>query len=679
MMTRSWIRRLFARPVTGTIRKAPHRAGPALEALEDRCVPSTFVVDNPTDTPVAGETDLRQAITLANSTTGANTIAFDSTVFNTPQTITLTGSQLELSNTSGTETITGPAAGVTVNGNNASRVFQVDANVTASISGLTITGGNSASNGGGVNNYGSLTLTNCTVSGNSASGGSGGGLDNYGGTLALINCTVSGNHADNGGSGGGLYTGYAGRTTLTNCTVSGNSAGSGGGLYNFGTLALTNCTVSGNSASTGGGLDNNYGGTATLTNCTVSGNSALNGGSGGGLYNAYGGTATLTSCTVSGNSADNGGGLYNFDTLALTNCTVSGNSALNGGAGGGLDNYGGTTTLTNCTVSGNSASGGSGGGLYNYGGTTTLTNTIVAGNTASTGPDARGTFASQGNNLIGKTNGSSGWVGSDLKGTNAQPLNPLLAPLGNNGGPTQTMALLPGSPALNAGDPALLGAADQRGVVRRGGVNIGAYQASASAFVLSAPAAATAGAPFDLTVTAVDAFGQTAVGYSGTVHFTGSDPQAVLPADATLTNGTGTFTATLYSAGSQTVTATDAADGSITGFATVAVNPAAASHLVLRYSANPVNGRAWSVTVTAYDAFGNMATGYTGTVHFASSDSRAALPRDYTFTAADAGTHTFSVTFRRLGQQSLTVTDTLDASLFGMIAVRVQNPGQDGQ
>ena len=132
---------------------------------------------------------------------GANTIDFDSTVFNTPQTITLTGGQLELSNTSGTETITGPAAGVTVSGGGLSRVFQVDANVTASISGLTITEGSVSGerrwpgqlrrhdhadrlhhqrqlrrNGGGLftDGYGTTTLTNCTVSGNSASENGGG-------------------------------------------------------------------------------------------------------------------------------------------------------------------------------------------------------------------------------------------------------------------------------------------------------------------------------------------------------------------------------------------------------------------------------------------------------------------------------------------------------------------------
>ena len=140
---------------------------PTLVALEDRRLLSTFVVNNPTDTPVAGENNLRQAIASANATTGANTITFDSTVFATPQTITLGGTQLELSNTSGTQTITGPSAGVTVSGGGLSRVFQFDANVTASISQMTITGG-SATDGGGLYNLGTATLTDCLVVGNSS-------------------------------------------------------------------------------------------------------------------------------------------------------------------------------------------------------------------------------------------------------------------------------------------------------------------------------------------------------------------------------------------------------------------------------------------------------------------------------------------------------------------------------
>jgi hypothetical protein len=127
MRKRSWSRRLFTRPVPRTIRQAPCRVRPALEALEGRWVPSpAIVVNNPTDTPVVGLTDLRQAIAQANTIGGDQTIVFDKAVFNTPQTITLNDSQLELSDTTGTETVTGPKAGVTVSGGRLSRVFQVD-------------------------------------------------------------------------------------------------------------------------------------------------------------------------------------------------------------------------------------------------------------------------------------------------------------------------------------------------------------------------------------------------------------------------------------------------------------------------------------------------------------------------------------------------------------------------
>ena len=115
---------------------------------------------------------LRYEIGQANSTSGANTISFDPTVFPGGQTITLAGSQLELSNTGRTQTITGPAGGVTVSGGGLSRVFQVDSGVTASLSGLTITGG-SAGNGAGLSDYGTnLTMNGCVISGNSSSGGS---------------------------------------------------------------------------------------------------------------------------------------------------------------------------------------------------------------------------------------------------------------------------------------------------------------------------------------------------------------------------------------------------------------------------------------------------------------------------------------------------------------------------
>ena len=129
-----------------------------------------LVVNTTSDSfaPGAGLLSLREAIAFANTAPSGNSnITFDKKVFKTPQTITLTGTQLELSNTTGAETITGPQKGVTVSGGGLSRVFQVDKGVAASISGLTMTGGNSGI-GGGLYNQGTTTLTNCTVSGNSA-------------------------------------------------------------------------------------------------------------------------------------------------------------------------------------------------------------------------------------------------------------------------------------------------------------------------------------------------------------------------------------------------------------------------------------------------------------------------------------------------------------------------------
>jgi hypothetical protein len=232
---------------------------------------------------------------------------------------------------------------------------------------------------------------------------------------------------------------------------------------------------------------------------------------------------------------------------------------------------------------------------------------------------ASGSINSQGYNLIGNGIGDSGFTSTDLVGTAASPIDPMLGPLQDNGGPTQTMALLAGSPALNAGDPAQLGVADQRGVARSGGVNVGAYQASASAFALTTSGAITAGSPFDLTVTAVDSFGQTAVGYTGTVTFSATDPNPalVLPADYTFTvanAGMRTFSAgaTLYSAGNQALTATDTGTSSLTGSTSVPVNPAAADHLLfLQPPTDTAAGQTISpgVAVAVVDQFGNVVTG----------------------------------------------------------------------
>jgi hypothetical protein len=209
-------------------------------------------------------------------------------------------------------------------------------------------------------------------------------------------------------------------------------------------------------------------------------------------------------------------------------------------------------TLTSSTLSANQASQGGGGAIDNNGGAYTVSvgNSILAGNSCPYGPDVSNGVVSLGYNLIGQTDGSAGWVNSDLTGTSAAPLDPLLAPLGNYGGPTQTMALLAGSPALNAGDPSQLGVADQRGVLRSGGVNIGAFQASASALVFLQPPSDTAAGQTlsPVLVALVDAYGNVVVGdNSDAVTLSiGVDPSAgaaTLSGTLTVTvvNGVATF------------------------------------------------------------------------------------------------------------------------------------------
>jgi hypothetical protein len=407
--------------------------------------------------------------------------------------------------------------------------------------------------------------------------------------------------------------------TIARLTVANGMASSGGGISSYGALSVIGCTIRGNTALglDGGGIFSDAG-TLTVTDSLVTGNSAPTGGAG--IFS--GGTSgVISGCTISDNTlAVNGAGIYNSFacTLQISNSTISGNSARN--VGGGIANFGSTVTLLDSTVSGNSAPS-IGGGVFvaTYGGNTVLGSSIVAGNTCLGSPDIGGPVTSRGHNLIGDGSGSSGLTApGDLVGTSAAPIDPRLGPLQDHGGPTPTMAPLAGSPAIDAGDPAQLGVADQRGVLRGGGVNVGAFQASASAFALAAPNSARAGAPLALVVTATDPFGQAAVGYRGTVHLSSSDPRAVLPANYTFTaaaNGVHTFPVTLKTAGSQSISATDSATGGSTAGATrITITPAAASQLVMTAPAGATAGVAFSLTVTARDAYGNVATDFSGRV-----------------------------------------------------------------
>ena len=205
----------------------------------------------------------------------------------------------------------------------------------------------------------------------------------------------------------------------------------------------------------------------------------------------------------------------------------------------------------------------------------------------------------------------------------------------------------------------------------------GTSTASYDKLVLAAPTAETAGKSFSLTVTAQNSTGVTDTGYTGTVQFTSSDVQAGLPANFTFTAadaGTYTFTVTLETAGSQSITATDTTTSAITGtLSEISVSPAPASQFVLSgLPSTTTAGVAQTVTVTAEDPYGNVATGYGGTVQFTSSDPQASLPAIYSFTTADQGVHVFTLAFETAGTQSMTVTDTASGITAAQSGITVQ-------
>jgi len=349
-----------------------------------------------------------------------------------------------------------------------------------------------------------------------------------GATLTLQGLTLNNGWAQgaqgafqqNGGAGqGGAILVAGGAITLNNSTLSDNTAEGGTG----GNTTGGHGDIGG--FGQGGAIYVNGGGSATLMNSTLSGNTAQAGAGG----QADGGTQGDA-------GGGEGGALYSQGTLALTNVTVSGNSASGGAAGdhgGGLYNSG-TATLTNVTVSDNSA--GNGGGLTNTG-TITLVNTIIAGNSAATNPNVNFSL-SGGNNLL------SG--------------DPMLAPLGDYGGPTQTMALLPGSPAIDAGDSTAPGlpSTDQRGFARISGaaVDLGAYEVQLPTLSPATLADGTYGTAYSQTLTATEDAGGAGGPYTFAVT-TGTLPTGLsLASDGTLSG-----TPTAAASSSFTVTATDSA------------------------------------------------------------------------------------------------------------------------
>ena len=375
---------------------------------------------------------LREAVaqtnSLTNSTDETRTITFAPSITGR---MGLTGGQLSLTKSA---TIIGPGARLLeISGNAQGRVFSL----SSSVLGCTISG---------------LTIRDGYVSGTTGASVEGGGIYNAG-NLSLSDCALVHNLVI-GGSG------------LANTSNPGGTA-RGGAIFNSGNLNVIRCTIGGADSNTSNGV---FGGKGSdhPTDADILYHGGTGGGAlGGAIYNDTNGTVFLENTTIAGNTATggNGGaanfggaggagvaGIYNLHTMTLTGATISANSAVGGAAGHSDAGTG-------------SAAGTANGGVYaEQSTTTTVSNTIIAGNTRNPAGamDVSGSFTSTGFNLIGITNDQSGFTGpSDQAGTFASPINPVLGPLQNNGGPTNTMALLAGSPALDKGSAVGL-STDQR-------------------------------------------------------------------------------------------------------------------------------------------------------------------------------------------------------------------------
>ncbi len=419
-----------------------------------------IVVNDPGDnTDVDSKCTLREAVQNAEDVTdgqpnpdclaghiaaGTDIIRFDSAML--PTTIVLhAGSELTI----GSDVrIEGPGQDqLTVAGAGASRIFSVTGSLSAS--NLTLQNGVSDSNGGAILNAGGLELRSCTLSGNVA--GLFGGAIASTGPAFLKDCTVSSNGAF---GGAGIYT-EAGSWSLAieDSVLADNVATfAGGALMSSKPATVTRTRIAGNSAGQmGGGIFANSG--LTLWNSQVTGNSTS--GQGGGIAFVAAPYMDLHGSTFSGNQAVSGGAVYSDAMVTATNCTLAENTADEGSAYFQASN--GSANLTSCTISANTSA--SGAAIFKEAGAFLLENTIVANNGGANCAGTEPPFGANARNLSSDTT-CVALGGSDLANT-----DPLLNSLADNGGPTFTMALLAGSPALDAGGD--LGVPhDQRGLPR---------------------------------------------------------------------------------------------------------------------------------------------------------------------------------------------------------------------
>jgi filamentous hemagglutinin family protein len=400
---------------------------------------------------------------------------------------------------------------------------------SVSLQGVTIARNRATTNaGGGIHNASAMQLQSTVLNDNQA-GRMGGGIENTNtGTLIIRDSNLSRNSVPR--LGGGIHS--QGRLDIFTTTFADNIAqgdpnpsnSGGGAIYNSGNngiLTITNSRLLNNRAVYGGAIDNTFSNSITINDSLIANNTAVNeggailtdvttrleinnsqifgnralAGDAGGIYVSF--NTTIQNSTISDNfSGAQGGGIYSISNLNLLNTTISNNTASQGGGifsraavsvsnstisgnratdGAGLFVETGTVTLSSSTIANNQATN-LASGIFNVAGIVNLENTIVANNQN----DVRGNFSDRGNNLIGNSTNSTGFTLSTLVGTTANPLDPQLAPLANNGGSTATHALLSTSPAIDVGNNAVATASDQRGAPRIQGstIDIGAYESS---------------------------------------------------------------------------------------------------------------------------------------------------------------------------------------------------------
>ncbi len=435
---------------------------------------ATFTVTKTADTDDGVcDTDcsLREAIDVANTAAGDDIIEFAPAVTGT---ITLTMGQIVITNNL---EINGPGATVlSISGNNASRIFDLQGFNEIAIRQLTLRDGNASGDGGAIRaDNPLLTIEDSIITGNTASD-DGGGLYQDEGDLYIFRTEVSNNVASD--MGGGIFRYTDGRSdylTIIDSQIINNQAGDEGagltvGGHSGGTTTISNSEISGNSTSADGGgiaiYTHHEGYTTTIIDSTISNNTA--GSDGGGIF-FYGdddGYLVVESSTISGNSAGNdGGGIY-FESgdgaMDIINSTISGNYAGDDGGGIAIDGSGSGVRIRNSTIVFNEA-------IYTGGGIDTnseplnVYNSIIAGNTSASGPDVYGVYGDFNStySLIGDSTSASI---TDNGGTITDIASGVSPTLVNAGGPTMVHLLNPGSPAINAGEPGFAGLAfDQRG------------------------------------------------------------------------------------------------------------------------------------------------------------------------------------------------------------------------